>query len=54
MTQILVHLENSAANSNGDDNIALVDPFGNLIDLFGVIGEDGSGTSHEFEDGRGC
>jgi hypothetical protein len=30
----------------------LVDPFGQLIDIFGVIGEDGSGTSHEFEDGR--
>lgn len=43
---------NSAANSNGDDNIALVDPFGTVIDVFGVIGEDGSDTNHEFEDGR--
>jgi hypothetical protein len=42
----------SAADSNGDDNITLVDPFGTLIDIFGVIGEDGSGTNHEFEDGR--
>lgn len=43
---------NSAANSNGDDNIVLVDPFGKVIDIFGIIGEDGTGTNHEFEDGR--
>ena len=43
---------NSPADSNGDDNLELVDPFGTVIDSFGVIGEDGSGTSHEFEDGR--
>lgn len=40
------------AGSNGDDNITLVDPNGTTIDIFGVIGEDGSGTNHEFEDGR--
>ncbi len=43
---------NSPADSNGDDTIELVDPFGTVIDIFGVIGEDGSGTNHEFEDGR--
>ena len=43
---------NSAANSNGDDNLELVDPFGTVIDIFGVVGEDGTGTNHEFEDGR--
>ncbi len=43
---------NSPADSNGDDNLQLVDPFGTIIDVFGVIGEDGSGTNHEFEDGR--
>lgn len=43
---------NSPAGSNGDDNLVLVDPFGTLIDIFGVIGEDGTGTNHEFEDGR--
>lgn len=43
---------NSAANSNGDDTIELVDPFGTVIDIFGVVGEDGTGTNHEFEDGR--
>ena len=40
------------ADSNGDDNLELVDPFGTIIDIFGVVGEDGSGTDHEFEDGR--
>tara|TARA_R110000751_G_scaffold7825_4_gene31799 strand:+ start:59 stop:871 length:813 start_codon:yes stop_codon:yes gene_type:complete len=43
---------NSPADSNGDDNIVLVDPFGSIIDIFGIIGEDGSNTDHEFEDGR--
>jgi len=40
------------ADSNGDDNIELVDPNGTVIDIFGVIGENGSGTNHEFEDGK--
>ena len=40
------------ADSNGDDNIALLGPDGLIIDMFGVAGEDGSGTGHEFEDGR--
>ncbi|WP_209401612.1 DUF5689 domain-containing protein [Pseudozobellia sp. WGM2] len=43
---------NSPADSNGDDNLELVDPFGVVIDIFGVIGEDGSSTNHEFEDGK--
>ena len=43
---------NSPADSNGDDNLVLIDPFGTIIDIFGVIGEDGSGTNHEFEDGK--
>lgn len=43
---------NSPADSNGDDTIVLLDPFGAIIDIFGIIGEDGSGTNHEFEDGR--
>ena len=50
--------------SNGDDNIAIVKIADNVtydstdentytvIDMFGVAGEDGSGTAHEFEDGR--
>ncbi|NNK74984.1 MAG: lamin tail domain-containing protein, partial [Maribacter sp.] len=36
---------NSPADSNGDDNLQLVDPFGAVIDAFGIIGEDGSGTN---------
>jgi hypothetical protein len=40
------------ADSNGDDNIFLIDPDGNTVDFFGRAGEDGSGTDHEFEDGR--
>lgn len=42
---------NSPADSNGDDNLELVDPFGIVIDRFGIPGEDGSGTNHEFENG---
>lgn len=44
--------KNSVADSNGDDNLVLVDPFGATIDIFGIIGEDGSNTNHEFEDGK--
>jgi len=40
------------ADSNGDDNIALLNASGTIVDMFGVAGEDGSGTGHEFEDGR--
>ena len=43
---------NSPADSNGDDNLELVDSEGTVVDVFGVIGEDGTGTNHEFEDGR--
>ncbi|WP_291865051.1 DUF5689 domain-containing protein [Maribacter sp.] len=43
---------NGPADSNGDDNLVLLDAFGTVIDVFGVVGEDGSGTNHEFEDGR--
>lgn len=43
---------NSVANSNGDDNFRLLSSTGEPVDLFGRIGEDGSLTDHEFEDGR--
>ena len=43
---------NGPADSNGDDNLELVDSQGTVVDVFGRIGEDGSGTNHEFEDGR--
>ena len=39
-------------DSNGDDQILLIAPDGSIKDIFGVIGEDGSGTAHEFEDGK--
>ena len=42
---------NGPADSNGDDTIVLMNPFGEVADIFGLPGEDGSGTAHEFEDG---
>lgn len=47
----IVIKSNGPADSNGDDNIVLLDPFGKITDVFGIPGEDGTGTSHEFEDG---
>lgn len=43
---------NTVVDSNGDDNFEVLDADGNISDVFGVPGEDGSGTDHEFEDGR--
>ena len=43
---------NGPADSNGDDTILLLNPFDEVSDAFGIPGEDGSGTAHEFEDGR--
>lgn len=42
----------SGADSNGDDNIVLIDSSGTIADIFGIPGEDGSGTAHDFKDGR--
>ena len=42
---------NDVAGSNGDDNLELYNDT-TLVDQFGVPGEDGTGTCHEFEDGR--
>lgn len=39
-------------DSNGDDQILLIAPDGTVMDIFGIIGEDGSGTAHEFENGK--
>jgi len=44
--------DNDVAGSNGDDNLELYDGTGTLVDQFGVPGEDGTDTNHEFEDGR--
>ena len=38
-------------DSNGDDQLALVQD-NTVFDIFGVVGEDGTTTCHEFEDGR--
>jgi len=46
---------NGVADSNGDDHIALLDPNGNILDIYGTPGQDGtigSGGTSEFEDGR--
>ena len=43
---------NGPADSNGDDSMELIDPFGNIVDAFGNPGIDGTGTACEFEDGR--
>ena len=43
------------ADSNGDDHIALLDPNGNILDIYGTPGQDGTisaGGTSEFEDGR--
>ncbi|MCD4732058.1 MAG: lamin tail domain-containing protein [Bacteroidales bacterium] len=45
-------IDNGVAGSNGDDNLELYDGSNILIDQYGVPGEDGTGTNHEFEDGR--
>jgi hypothetical protein len=42
----------NVAGSNGDDNLELYNGANILVDQFGVPGEDGTGTNHEFEDGR--
>jgi len=39
-------------DSNGDDNIALFNVAMEVVDFYGRPAEDGSGTDHEFEDGR--
>lgn len=44
-------VETSYISGNGDDVYELVDNSGKTIDIFGVIGEDGSGTNWEYLDG---
>lgn len=43
--------DSGPADSNGDDQISLWKG-DDMIDIFGVPGEDGTGTDHEFEDGQ--
>ena len=44
--------DTGASASNGDDQIELLNATGDIVDRFGVPGEKGTGTCHEFEDGR--
>ncbi len=41
----------SYISGNGDDVYRLVDSRGKIIDIFGVIGQDGNGTNWEYADG---
>lgn len=45
-------IETSYISGNGDDVYELVNSTGARMDIFGVIGQDGSGTNWEYEDGR--
>lgn len=45
-------IETSFISGNGDDSYELVDPQENKIDVYGVIGEDGSGKKWEYENGK--
>jgi hypothetical protein len=47
-----LQLSSNVGDSNGDDQIELVDLNNTTLDFFGVAGEDGTSTWHEFEDGR--
>ena len=38
-------------DSNGDDQVAIIDGSANIVDIFGVIGEAGDNNCHDFEDG---
>jgi hypothetical protein len=44
--------ESTYITGNGDDAYELVDNTGAVMDIFGVIGEDGTGTNWEYLDGR--
>jgi hypothetical protein len=46
------NIETTYISGNGDDSYELVDNTGVVEDIFGVIGEDGTGTNWEYLDGR--
>ena len=46
------NIETTYISGNGDDSYELVDNTGAVEDIFGVIGEDGTGTDWEYENGR--
>ena len=39
-------------DSNGDDQYVLAETDGTVVDVFGILGTDGTNTTSEFEDGR--
>ena len=45
-------VETTYISGNGDDVYELVDNTGETMDIYGVIGEDGSGTNWEYLDGQ--
>jgi hypothetical protein len=45
-------IETTYMSANGDDGFELVDNTGTIMDMYGVIGEDGNGTNWEYLDGR--
>lgn len=46
------NLVSSSLSGNGDDVYELEDNLGDIQDVFGVVGVDGSGTDWEYTDGR--
>ena len=49
---LLLDVAGGPTDANGDDQIQILDFNDNVIDIFGVPGEDGTGTCHEYLDGR--
>ncbi|WP_111707277.1 DUF5689 domain-containing protein [Lutibacter citreus] len=49
---IIPTIESTYISGNGDDVYELMDTAGNRVDIYGVIGEDGSGTNWEYLDGQ--
>lgn len=45
-------IETTYMSGNGDDSFELVDNTGAVMDMYGVVGEDGNGTNWEYLDGR--
>lgn len=43
---------NGSFSANGDDSYAIADPNGALVDVYGTIGTDETGSCAEYEDGR--
>jgi hypothetical protein len=56
--QLIPSFGNNAANNSGRDNVAIIKCTNtncssyDIVDMFGVIGEDGSGSNHDFYNGH--